>query len=81
LAITRSCNQQQKLATDDYDDVITASVTLKSQTNGNVVNNLIKLSLLATWGVHTAKLARLPFLPSILSISREVLEHVASTIG
>jgi hypothetical protein len=43
----RSCNQQQKLITDDC-DVITASVTLKSQTNRDAVNNLIKLSLLAT---------------------------------
>jgi hypothetical protein len=44
LVITRSCNQQQKLVTDYY-DVIIPSVTLKSQTDRNVVNNLIKLSL------------------------------------
>jgi hypothetical protein len=47
LAITGSCNQQQKLVNDDY-DVIDASVALKSQTGHDVVNNLIKLSLLAT---------------------------------
>jgi hypothetical protein len=47
LAITRSCNQQQKLVIDHY-DVITTSVTLKNQTDWDVVNNLMMLSLLAT---------------------------------
>jgi hypothetical protein len=47
LTVTRSCNRQQKLVSDDY-DVITASVTLKSQTDRDVVKNLIKLSSLAT---------------------------------
>jgi hypothetical protein len=47
LAITRSCNQQQKLVTDNY-EMLTTSETLKSQTGHDVVNNVRKLSLLAT---------------------------------
>jgi hypothetical protein len=33
MAITRSCNQQQKLVTDNYDVITAASVTLKPTNN------------------------------------------------